>query len=417
MRKNTYFYKDLKFLLLFSSLFFLIPGYADIRHVINLGLSVDQSTRQQGSYYFETSVGLVNVKSVESGAELLFSSYTINNQNTNFSAKPCVADALNVSNVACEDFIYSVNAQSFSQIAANNTTSASALDITPVPLPSPIFLFSAALTGMLLIARLTQRSIWIQPGSSTNVLGIKFSNLNYDQALNLFQQWIISKVSHQVCFANVHTVVSTLEDKELLNINHKSFNAMDGLPLVWYAKLVQGDSTASRLCGPDLMLKCLDEGRNKNWTHFFLGGTGPILNDLVDAMQQRYPGVAIVGWHSPPFRALTEEEDQQLVDIINAANPDFLWVGLGAPKQEKWIATHLHRINVPVQLGVGAAFNFHSGHLKRAPRWMQSYGLEWAYRLMNETRLVRRYLATNPVFLLLFLRDLLLIRFFRLKTC
>jgi N-acetylglucosaminyldiphosphoundecaprenol N-acetyl-beta-D-mannosaminyltransferase len=137
----------------------------------------------------------------------------------------------------------------------------------------------------------------------------------------------------------------------------------------------------------------------------------------VEAMQQAYPGVEIVGWHSPPFRTLTAEEDKQQVDIINAANPDFLWVGLGAPKQEKWIAAHLDRIHVPVQLGVGAAFNFHSGHIKRAPQWMQSYGLEWLYRVMNETRLIKRYLATNPVFLFLFVRDLLLIRFFRLKTC
>jgi len=411
---SLFFNKDLKLLLLLSSIFFVMPGYANTSDLVTLGLN-GQQINVSGLKESNLPDSIAdNLKNLGLTADQLVAT---NNQYTNLQSKFCVAKAVTDSVVACDDNIFPLNGQSFSQIAANNSSSVSVQEITPVPLPSPIFLFSVALTGMLLIARLSQRSIWIEPNSLIDVLGIKFSNLNYDQALNLFQHWIVSKVSHQVCFANVHTVVSALEDKELQSINHKSFNAMDGLPLVWYAKLVQGNSGASRLCGPDLMLKCLDVGRNKNWKHFFLGGTEPILNDLVEAMQQAYPGVEIVGWHSPPFRTLTAEEDKQLVDIINAANPDFLWVGLGAPKQEKWIAAHLDRIHVPVQLGVGAAFNFHSGHIKRAPQWMQSYGLEWLYRVMNETRLIKRYLATNPVFLFLFVRDLLLIRFFRLKTC
>ncbi|MGZ4958248.1 MAG: WecB/TagA/CpsF family glycosyltransferase [Methylomonas sp.] len=210
-------------------------------------------------------------------------------------------------------------------------------------------------------------------------------------------------------------MVTCLSDKELRDINNRSFVTMDGLPLVWYAKRVHG-ADVSRVCGPDLMLKCLDQGRNMGWKHFFLGGRQEVLDDLVAAMQKRYPDVDIVGWHSPPFRQLSEDEDNQLVELINNAKPDFLWVGLGAPKQEKWIAAHLDKIHVPVQLGVGAAFNFHSGHVMRAPLWMQKNGLEWLYRMFKDKRLIKRYLATNPVFLSLFARDLLVFRLLKRKV-
>ena len=312
---------------------------------------------------------------------------------------------------AYDSFIYPSHFQT-----AINSNSNSAGNITPVPLPAALVLFGSALTGLVSFSRWKHRLGWKDPNKPTTVLGIKFPNLDYQQAMTLFQEWITSRVAHQVCFANVHTLVSCIQDKQLHNINQQSFNAMDGLPLVWYAKLVHGKSKASRLCGPDLMLKCLDEGRERAWTHFFLGGTEPVLQDLVNNMHTRYPGVNIVGWHSPPFRALSASEDTRLIQLINDAKPDFLWVGLGAPKQEKWIAAHMHQLNVPVQLGVGAAFNFHSGHVKRAPLWMQQYGLEWLYRASTEKRLIKRYLTTNPIFLLLFVRDLFLIRCLRLKA-
>lgn len=180
---------------------------------------------------------------------------------------------------------------------------------------------------------------------------------------------------------------------------------MDGLPLVWYANWVHNANIKERVCGPELMLRCLDHGRSQGWKHFFLGGKETVLNDLVGNMRSRFPGVNIVGWHSPPFRPLSSDEDKTLVDQINQCRPDFLWVGLGAPKQEKWIEAHLTKINVPLQIGVGAAFDFHSGHVKRAPVWMQRTGFEWLYRMLQDRRLIKRYFSTNPVFLLLFLRD------------
>lgn len=284
---------------------------------------------------------------------------------------------------------------------------ANSTEVSPVPLPATVILFGSALTGLVSISQWKSRIKRIQLYKPLNVLGIKFQNLNYDRSIALFQEWIISKVPHQVCLANVHTVVSSLMDKDLRNINNNSLSTMDGLPLVWYANMVHDSSKASRVCGPDLMLKCLDEGRKRDWKHFFLGGTDDVLVELVKKMEKRFPGVEIVGCYSPPFRALSDAEDSALVDMINAAKPDFLWVGLGAPKQEKWIAAHLDRINVPVQLGVGAAFNFHSGRIKRAPVWMQKAGLEWLYRVYKEKRLLKRYLKTNSVFLMFFLRDIL----------
>jgi N-acetylglucosaminyldiphosphoundecaprenol N-acetyl-beta-D-mannosaminyltransferase len=318
----------------------------------------------------------------------------------------------------------SVNSSSHIQIADNNnitpplqdlasltiTTASQAENVTPVPLPATAFLFGAALTGLVGISR---RKHWlkvVRPAKDLNIMSLPFPELNQQQTLMLFQEWIFSKEAHQVCFVNVHTVVTSLSDPELRNINHHSLNLMDGLPLVWYAKMAHKSSRATRVCGPDLMLKCLDHGRNRDWKHFFLGGSEEVLTDLVSVMRTRYPGVEIVGWHSPAFRALTQVEENALIDMINTAKPDFLWVGLGAPKQEKWIAAHLDKIHVPVQLGVGAAFNFHSGHVKRAPNWMQKSGLEWLYRVSKETRLLKRYLQTNPVFLMHMLKDIVWLR-------
>jgi N-acetylglucosaminyldiphosphoundecaprenol N-acetyl-beta-D-mannosaminyltransferase len=249
--------------------------------------------------------------------------------------------------------------------------------------------------------------------NTIKILGLDFPILDYESCLSLFSQWIKSGIPHQVCIANVHTVVTSLNDKELRDINNCSLTTMDGLPLVWYAKAVHKAQIKERVCGPELMLRCLDQGREHGWKHFFLGGTEDVLADLVQAMHLRYPGVDIAGWHSPPFRPLSIEEDGQLVAMINQHQPDFLWVGLGAPKQEKWISSHLTKIHVPVQIGVGAAFDFHSGHVKRAPLWMQKSGLEWLFRMLQDRRLIKRYFSTNPVFVALFLRDFIVVNFFK----
>ena len=168
---------------------------------------------------------------------------------------------------------------------------------------------------------------------AVNILGLNFPVLNYEKTLGIFQKWAESRVAHQVCIANVYTVVTSLWDKELKTINNNSFCTMDGVPLVWYANLVHNTGIEGTVSGPNLMLKSLERGRNFGWKHFFLGGSQSVVNDLVDSMFMRFPGIEVVGWYSPPFRPLSEEEDQQLVELINTANPDFLWVGLGAPSR------------------------------------------------------------------------------------
>jgi N-acetylglucosaminyldiphosphoundecaprenol N-acetyl-beta-D-mannosaminyltransferase len=138
----------------------------------------------------------------------------------------------------------------------------------------------------------------------------------------------------------------------------------------------------------------------KGYRHFFYGGGPGVPERLIDCLQKRFTGLQVVGGYSPPFRPLTAEEDAEVVQRINAAKPDFVWVGLSTPKQERWMSEHRDRLTAPVLLGVGAAFDFHSGIKKQAPRWMQYGGLEWIYRLGQEPRrLWRRYLRNNPLFL------------------
>lgn len=263
------------------------------------------------------------------------------------------------------------------------------------------------------LARTETKASNVNP-DKVNILGINFPVLDYQTSLALFKHWINLRKPHQVCLANVHTTVVSLTDPELKAINNHAVTLMDGLPLVWYTRAVHKVHVKERVCGPELMLRCLEEGRAFGWKHYFLGGKENVLTDLVAAMQARYPGANIIGWYSPPFRPLTTEEDDQLVAQINGSQADFLWVSLGAPKQEKWIAAHITKINVPVQIGVGAAFNFNSGHLSRAPLWMQKSGLEWLYRMTQEPRLIKRYCSTNPVFLALFLKDIIKVNFLRL---
>ncbi|MHC4215969.1 MAG: WecB/TagA/CpsF family glycosyltransferase [Planctomycetota bacterium] len=248
------------------------------------------------------------------------------------------------------------------------------------------------------------------------ICNIRFPLLDYEKAISVFERWIEGGRPHQVCVANVHTVTMCERDKEFWNITKcADMITMDGHPLRWYANLIHGTSIKDRITGSGLMVKSIENGVKKGWCHFFLGSTEEVLRDLEDRISDKYNGVRIVGMHSPPFRQLTKEEDEALVNMINNAKPDFLWVALGAPKQEKWIYEHLDRIHVPIQIGVGAAFDFHAGRIKRAPEFMQRLGLEWLYRVYRDPRLWKRYLTTNPVFMYIFVRDFIKVRLLRRK--
>jgi N-acetylglucosaminyldiphosphoundecaprenol N-acetyl-beta-D-mannosaminyltransferase len=185
---------------------------------------------------------------------------------------------------------------------------------------------------------------------------------------------------------------------------------MDGHPLRWYANLIHGTRVQDRITGSGLMAKSIENGASKGWRHFFLGSTEEVLQRLRSNFKTKYPEIRIVGTYSPPFRAMSKEEDDVLVDRINRADPHFLWVGLGAPKQEKWIYEHVEKVHVPIQIGVGAAFDFHAGTVRRASEYVQKVGLEWLYRLYRDPRLWKRYATTNPPFMAMFLRDFIKIR-------
>ena len=170
------------------------------------------------------------------------------------------------------------------------------------------------------------------------------------------------------------------------------------MPLVWWCQHT-GHSGASRVCGTDLLLAMCEIAPQRGHRHYFYGGSPARRRSTDITLKERFPGLTIAGYHSPPFRPLSEEEDAADIQAINETRPDFVWIGLGMPKQEKWMVDHVGKIQAVALLGIGAAFDFVAGTKPRAPVWMQRSGLEWLFRLMNEPRrLARRYLVYNAIF-------------------
>lgn len=238
------------------------------------------------------------------------------------------------------------------------------------------------------------------------VLGVPLTAQRYDNAIAAFVDAASEGRRLRAHFCTVHSVVEATGNARLRDAFASADVACtDGMPLVWTCR-VRGESDAERVAGPDVMLSLCDVGRTVGLRHFFFGGRPGTPAVLAKAMRARFPGLEVVGTHSPPFRPLTAEEDAAIVDAINAANPQVLWIGLGSPKQDLWAASHAERLQVPLMLAVGAAFDFHSGQLRRAPRWMRGAGLEWLFRLaMEPSRLWRRYLTTNLRFVYLLVRE------------
>lgn len=203
-----------------------------------------------------------------------------------------------------------------------------------------------------------------------------------------------------VHFCTAHTVVEASRSdalRQALN-DPSSLNTSDGMPLVWIGRL-QGRKV-ERVYGPETMLAVLDRGRSLGYRHYFFGGTADTVQLLIEKMRARFPGLCVAGFEAPPFRQLTPEEDRGVVQRMNGARPDCVWVGLGAPKQDLWVSEHRGRLSASALLAVGAAFDFHSGTKRQAPYWMQRSGLEWLFRLGSEPRrLWRRYTVVNVVFL------------------
>ena len=237
--------------------------------------------------------------------------------------------------------------------------------------------------------------------SVTKVLGAPIANLDYAKVCEQIRDWIASKRSEYVAICPVHSVVEGwLQRSHREALAHAGINTADGMPIVWAQKLL-GHPGASRVYGPTLMLRLLEHAQRHGWRVGLYGGEQETLDILMDRLRLRFPKLQIVCAISPPFRELGAQEDAIMVDRINERQPDLLFVGLGCPKQERWMYEHRGRVQA-VQVGVGAAFSFHAGQLPQAPRLLQRCGLEWLFRLCCEPRrLFRRYATTNPVYVVL----------------
>lgn len=232
------------------------------------------------------------------------------------------------------------------------------------------------------------------------ILGVNIAAVN----MNSLLEFIISNLNRlkgeYICVSNVHTTVMAYDNKDYLNVQNSSLLSIpDGGPLSSVGRK-RGFSEMQRTTGPDLLDEILKVSVEKKYRHYFYGSTEDTLKKIQSIIIEKYGEVNIVGTYSPPFRNLTDEEDAQIINDINSVNPDFVWVGLGAPKQENWMYKHKNKINA-LMVGVGAAFDYLAGNIKRAPEWMQKLNLEWLYRLLQDPiRLFSRYLYTNTKFLI-----------------
>ena len=241
----------------------------------------------------------------------------------------------------------------------------------------------------------------INPGRPLRswILGIPISVVTMMTALRFLDELVRRKQGAYICVTDVSNVMLAQENHSHRKVLLGAAMIMpDGTPLSWISRL-RGVRGIRRVCGPDFMREALDSSVSTKWRHFLLGGTEDVLKLLEARLSKQYPKAEIVGAYSPPFRPMTDQEDEALVEDILDSKVDILWVGLGCPKQEKWMADHRERLPGVVQIGVGAAFNFLSGVVVRAPIFMRKTGFEWLHRLLSEPRrLWRRYVILAPKF-------------------
>ena len=234
---------------------------------------------------------------------------------------------------------------------------------------------------------------------TVNILGVDIAAINMKWLLSFTKKHIKGLSGDYICVSNVHTTVTSYEDASYRNVQNGGIMAIpDGGPLSTVGRK-RGAKKMARTTGPSYMGEILKISVEQGWKHYFYGSTQETLDKLKVELEKSYPGLQIVGMYSPPFRPLSAEEDQDIVEAINLASPDFLWIGLGAPKQEKWMAAHQGKVK-GLMVGVGAAFDYYAGNIKRAPGWMQKMNLEWLYRLLQDPkRLWKRYVRTNSKFI------------------
>jgi N-acetylglucosaminyldiphosphoundecaprenol N-acetyl-beta-D-mannosaminyltransferase len=239
------------------------------------------------------------------------------------------------------------------------------------------------------------------------VLGAFIDAISWDDTLRQITAWGAERKSRYVCVCNVHSVVTSTVDQELkAAVNLADMATPDGAPIAWALRRF-GFPLQERISGPDLMWRYLAEAERLDQSVFFYGSTQATLASLLESTARQFPRLRVVGTHAPPYRKLSVSEDIAELGIINDAGANVLFVGLGCPKQEKWMAMRRGCVNA-LMIGVGAAFDYHSGTITRAPLWMQRAGFEWLHRLCTEPRrLYRRYFITNTLFMVGIARQLI----------
>ena len=236
-----------------------------------------------------------------------------------------------------------------------------------------------------------------------NILGVNIAAVDMEWTLDYLKKFIKNLSGDYVCVSNVHTTVTSFENPQYCEIQNGGILALpDGGPLSFVGRK-RGHSEMARVTGPSLMGEIFDISVENGYRHYFYGSTEETLETMKNKLQTNYPNIQIAGMYSPPFRSITDEEDGVIIKMINDTNPDYIWIGLGAPKQEKWMAMHQGKVK-GLMIGVGAGFDYYADNIKRAPEWMQRNNLEWLFRLMQDPkRLFSRYLITNTKFLKLIL--------------
>jgi N-acetylglucosaminyldiphosphoundecaprenol N-acetyl-beta-D-mannosaminyltransferase len=233
-----------------------------------------------------------------------------------------------------------------------------------------------------------------------NVLGVGINITNMAEVASIVQGWIDRGEQHYVCVTGVHGVMESQRDEALRRIHNDSgLTVPDGMPLVWIGHL-HGFSRMGRVFGPELMEQLCRISVGKGYTHFLYGGDVGVAEELRKCLKQKFPEIKIVGTFTPPFRPLNRVEEEQLIGQVAMAKPDIIWVGLSCPKNERFMAEYLSKLDTKVMLGVGAAFDIHTGRVQDAPAWIKRAGLQWLHRLSQDPgRLWKRYLINNPIFI------------------
>jgi N-acetylglucosaminyldiphosphoundecaprenol N-acetyl-beta-D-mannosaminyltransferase len=243
-----------------------------------------------------------------------------------------------------------------------------------------------------------------------SILGVEINITNMPQVTATIHDWIVQCDPHYVCVTPAHSIMDCYYNPNLLKVfNQSGLTTPDGMSVVWTLK-VMGHKHVGRVYGPDLMHALCKVSLDRGYSHYFYGGAQGVVEELSNRLNSTYPGLQIAGHYTPPFGKVSLEENRHIIEQIRATSPDILWVGISSPRQELWMAEHVNKLDVPVLIGVGAAFDFLSGRKQQAPKWIQRSGLEWLYRFIREPiRMWPRY-SRYPLFVLLLFAQFLGIR-------